>query len=140
MIKKQNAQNVNIKLKENKMKIALPSRDNMVDGHFGHCEYFTVVTVNDNKEITAVERVDPPAGCGCKSNIVNTLSDMGVTLMLAGNMGQGAVNVLGSFGIEVIRGCAGNVEAVAKSYIEGTLVDNGVSCASHEHGHSCHHN
>jgi predicted Fe-Mo cluster-binding NifX family protein len=122
------------------MKIALPSRDNMVDGHFGHCEYFTVITVNDSKEIVSTERVDPPAGCGCKSNIVVTLSEMGVTLMLAGNMGQGAVNVLGSAGIEVVRGCAGDVTEVTKSFLNGTLVDNGVACAAHEHGYNCHKN
>ena len=30
---------------------------------------------------------------------------MGVTVMLAGNMGQGAMNVLEAQRIEVIRGC-----------------------------------
>ena len=30
------------------MKIAVPSRQNRVDEHFGHCEYFTVFTVNEN--------------------------------------------------------------------------------------------
>ncbi|RPJ16200.1 MAG: dinitrogenase iron-molybdenum cofactor biosynthesis protein, partial [Desulfobacteraceae bacterium] len=33
------------------MKIALPSKNNRIDDHFGHCEYFTVFTVNDNNEI-----------------------------------------------------------------------------------------
>lgn len=28
------------------MKIALPSRQNLVDDHFGHCEYFTVIMKN----------------------------------------------------------------------------------------------
>ena len=39
---------------------------------------------------------------------------MGVSLMLAGNMGSGAVNVLNSQGIDVVRGCSGNVKAVAE--------------------------
>lgn len=43
------------------MKIALPTKDGMIDGHFGHCEYFTVYTVEDNI-ITGEERLDPPAG------------------------------------------------------------------------------
>jgi len=120
------------------MKIALPSRDNMVDGHFGHCEYFTVFTVNENKEIVSTETVNPPAGCGCKSNIVTTLAEMGVTLMLAGNMGQGAVNVLNASGIDVMRGCSGEVTTVVKNWLEGSLSDNGVSCSAHEHG--CHNN
>lgn len=32
------------------MKIALPSRHNNIDDHFGHCEYFTVYTVDTSKK------------------------------------------------------------------------------------------
>jgi predicted Fe-Mo cluster-binding NifX family protein len=56
------------------MKIALPSRQNMIDDHFGHCEYFSVFTVNDNKEIISLETIVSPAGCGCKSNIASILA------------------------------------------------------------------
>ena len=118
------------------MKIALPSNQNQVDAHFGHCEYFTVFTINEKKEIVLEEKVNSPAGCGCKSNIVHTLSRMGVNLMLAGNMGDGAVNVLNSQGIEVLRGCSGNVKTVAEKWLSGTLKDSGIACKEHEAG--CH--
>ncbi len=118
------------------MKIALPSRQNRVDEHFGHCEYFTVFTVNDNREILAEETVASPAGCGCKSNVAQVLAQMGVTTMLAGNMGQGAVNVLNSCGIDVLRGCTGDLKQVAERWLKGTLQDSGIACAQHEHG--CH--
>lgn len=118
------------------MKIALPSYQNSVDAHFGHCEYFTVFTTDENKRIIAEERVDPPAGCGCKSNVVQTLSAMGVKLMLAGNMGEGAVHVLQGHGISVVRGCAGNVRAVTEQWLAGTLTDSGCGCGEHHHG--CH--
>ena len=118
------------------MKIALPSNRNMVDAHFGHCEYFTVFTANENNEIVGEEKVTSPAGCGCKSNIVGTLSQMGVDIMLAGNMGDGAVNVLNSHGISVVRGCAGDVRTVAEQWLSGQLRDSGTACHAHEHG--CH--
>ena len=118
------------------MKIALPSCQNKVDEHFGHCEYFTVFTVNDRKEILSEETVASPANCGCKSNIAQTLAQMGVKMMLAGNMGQGAVNVLNSCGIDVLRGCRGDVKRVAEQWLTGTLVDSGIACDLHEHG--CH--
>jgi predicted Fe-Mo cluster-binding NifX family protein len=119
------------------MKIALPSRENNIDNHFGHCEYFTVYTVDQTKkEILSTETVKSPEGCGCKSNIANTLSEMGVKLMLAGNMGEGAVRVLNNSGIEVVRGCSGDVKTVALKWLEGTLTDSGDSC--HEHEHGCH--
>ena len=67
-----------------------------MDEHFGHCEYFTVFTIDDKNKILRRKQSRSPAGCGCKSNIAATLAQMGVKMMLAGNMGQGAVNVLGS--------------------------------------------
>ncbi len=118
------------------MKIALPSRQNRVDEHFGHCEYFTVFTVNELNEILSEETVAPPANCGCKSNIAQTLAQMGVKMMLAGNMGQGAVSVLNSCGIDVLRGCSGDVKAVTEGWLAGTLKDSGIACDLHEQG--CH--
>lgn len=118
------------------MKIALPSRDNLIDSHFGHCEYFTVFTTNDS-EIIHQEIIPSPAGCGCKSNIASVLAEIGVTMMLAGNMGDGAVNVLNNSGIEVVRGCSGSVKEVALAWLAGTLTDSGDSC--HEHEHGCQH-
>ncbi|OCZ49858.1 NifB/NifX family molybdenum-iron cluster-binding protein [Dehalobacter sp. TeCB1] len=119
------------------MKIALPSRQNFVDEHFGHCEYYTVFTIDDNdKEILNQETIASPQGCGCKSNIAQTLSEKGVSIMLAGNMGQGAVNVLNYSGIEVVRGCSGDVKEVALKWLNGFLFDSGDSCHAHEH--ECH--
>ena len=57
--------------------------------------------------------------------------------MLAGNMGDGAVNVLNSAGIEVLRGCSGDVKDVALKGLSGILEDSGESC--HAHAHECHH-
>jgi predicted Fe-Mo cluster-binding NifX family protein len=114
------------------MKIALPSRGNQVDGHFGHCEYFTVFSVDENRKIISQERIDPPAGCGCKSNVVATLAEKGVTVMLAGNMGGGAVNVLNAHGISVYRGCKGELREVAEAWLAGKIDDSGLGCTSHD--------
>jgi predicted Fe-Mo cluster-binding NifX family protein len=118
------------------MKIALPSYENMVDEHFGNCEYFTVFTVGDQKNIIHEEVVASAAGCGCKTNIAYTLALMGVKYMLAGNVGQGALNVLAMNGIQVLRGCSGNVKEVAQSWLSGNINDSGISCVQHERG--CH--
>jgi predicted Fe-Mo cluster-binding NifX family protein len=129
------------------MKLAVPTtHNNQVDAHFGHCEFYTVFTIEE-REIKESQILESPQGCGCKSNIASVLHDMGVEIMLAGNMGGGAVNVLNSNGISVYRGCEGDVKNLVEDFIKGELVDSGVSCHLHEghghnneEGHQCGHN
>jgi predicted Fe-Mo cluster-binding NifX family protein len=119
------------------MKIALPSNGTEVDPHFGHCQCFTILDIDDENKIVSEEVLTPPPGCGCKSNIVPQLAGMGVSVMLAGNMGGGAVNILASNGIQVVRGCAGNVREVARAWLAGSVDDSGASCQAHHSG-DCH--
>jgi len=112
------------------MKIAVPSRNGKVDSHFGHCEYFTVFSLSE-RQISSEETLTPPPGCGCKSNIADSLAERGVSLMLAGNMGQGAVNKLAAAGISVIRGCSGSVRQAVEDYAAGKLTDAPVVCSDH---------
>ena len=122
------------------MKLAVPTtHNNQVDAHFGHCEFYTVFTIEEGK-IKNSQILESPQGCGCKSNIASVLHDMGVEVMLAGNMGGGAVNVLNSNGISVYRGCEGDVKNLVEDFIKGELVDSGISCHQHQEGHQCENN
>lgn len=115
------------------MKVAVPTRGNEVDDHFGHCEAYTVFTIDENNRIIDSELLPSPAGCGCKSNIAVVLKEKGVTVMLAGNMGGGALNVLTNHGIEVYRGCSGDVHQLVETFLKGNVEDSGEGC--HQHGH-----
>lgn len=119
------------------MKIAVPTRDNMVDEHFGHCEYYTIYSLNESKEVINKEILPSPEGCGCKSNIAAVLQQINVSHMLAGNMGMGALNVLSMHGINVVRGCEGNTDEVVKMFLDGQVQDSGVGCQHHDHDHVC---
>jgi len=124
------------------MKVAVPTRGNVVDDHFGHCEVYTVFTVDANRKIEKSEILPSPQGCGCKSNIASVLKEKGVSVMLAGNMGNGALNVLQSHGIEVYRGCSGDVRHLTEAFLEGKIGDSSEGCHHHEqHGeeHQCNH-
>ena len=90
------------------MKIAIPTRDNLVDDHFGHCDHYTVFTVGDDKSVISSERLDSPQGCGCKSNIASVMQE--------------------------VRGCHGNVNDVLTAYLNGTLTDSAESCNHHDCG------
>jgi len=122
------------------MKIAVPTTQaNTVDEHFGHCEFYTLFTISDQKAILNTEILPSPAGCGCKSNIASELKEKGVSVLLAGNMGNGAVNVISSQGILVVRGCVGEINKVVTNYLVGKIDDSGETCSHHEEGHECNH-
>ncbi len=117
-------------------KIAVPTRDGRIDDHFGHCDHYTIYTI-ENNNITTREDLPSPQGCGCKSGIAADLEQMGVTVMLAGNMGPGALNKLQSHGIRVYRGCQGDIETVVSRYLAGEISDSGIGCAGHGSDHQC---
>lgn len=118
------------------MKIAVPVKDNNVDDHFGHCEFFRMVTI-ENNEIVSTEDLPSQQGCGCKSGIIPILKDMGVELMLIGNMGQGAYDKVTSAGIKVIRGCSGEVSQLISDYLAGKISDQVILCNEHGNDHAC---
>jgi len=122
------------------MKIAVPTTQaNTVDEHFGHCEFYTLFTISDQKAVLNTEILPSPAGCGCKSNIASVLKEKGISVLLAGNMGNGAVNVITNHGITVVRGCEGEINKVVANYLGGKIDDSGETCSHHQEGHECNH-
>lgn len=126
------------------MKIAVPvTRTNEVDSHFGHCEFYNVYSVSEERKVASVEKLSSEKGCGCKSNIAGVLAQEGVKVMLAGGIGGGAINVLNRAGIEVVKGCSGAADVLVNQYLAGFIIDSGESCQQHEHhkgqDHQCNH-
>ena len=78
------------------------------------------------------EILPSPQGCGCKSGIALVLRQKGVQVMLAGNMGEGARNVLESNEIKVVRGQSGNIDELVAAYLAGKITDSGEGCSHHE--------
>lgn len=132
------------------MKIAVPVQDSFVNEHFGHSDIYNVYTVSEEKKILSSEQVTAFEGCGCRSGIADVLAKKGVTIMLAGNIGAGAIHHLNVSGIEVVRGCAGKASDVVLAFLDGRIEDNNQTCHQHEncddkhgqgngHGHQHHH-
>jgi predicted Fe-Mo cluster-binding NifX family protein len=126
------------------MKIAVPTKENnQIDAHFGHCEFYKIYTVSDQNQIISEERMDSPQGCGCKSNIAEVFEKEGIEIMLAGGIGDGAINKLSTHGVNVIRNCQGDVTEIVQRYLAGEVKDGGSNCAAHAHshedGHVCNH-
>jgi len=103
----------------NHFKMAVPLAGGMLTNHFGHCEQFAVMEVADgalkNKEILT----PPPHEPGV---LPRWLGDMGVDLIIAGGMGQRAINLFNERGVKVITGapCLAP-EELLQQYLSGTL-------------------
>jgi len=123
-------------------KIAIPvDVNNQIEDHFGHCDHYKIFSISNENEIVKKETIQAEEDCGCKSNIAFVLAENGITVMLAGGIGAGAVNVLNQCNIDVIKGCFGATNEIVRNYLEGNLIDRGEVCAHHEHGedHQCSH-
>ena len=118
------------------MKIAIPTRNNSLDNHFGHCEYFTLIEVDSSKKVLKTEKLESSVECGCKSNLAEELEKRGIELLLAGGIGEGAIKKLKSHHIDVIPGLSGTLEEVIESWRTDNYSKQPKICTEH---HNCSH-
>ncbi len=98
--------------------LVIPSADNRVSPHFGHCQHFCIVKT-DGKEIIKKEFIPNP---GHEPGFLpGYLHELGADCILAGGMGRRAVNLFSENGIEVITGANGPVDNVIEQYLNGSL-------------------
>lgn len=116
---------------EEKMKIAVASEKEMVSKHFGHCTNFNIFTVED-ETITEEENVTSP---GHGENLPKFLADRGVTVVISGGMGQGAVDSCKRNHLETITGAEGKARDAAQAYARGELKSSDAVCGQHQHKH-----
>lgn len=116
------------------MKIAIASMGTQVAGHFGHCENFNVYDIENNAIAASTSIPNPGHRPGF---LPNFLGDMGVTVIVSGGMGGGAVEIFNERNIEVITGAAGDAAACVAEYLAGNLKSTGSVCHQHEHAHEC---
>lgn len=118
-------------------RIAVPSLDGMVNQHFGQAREFLIFRV-EGDDLIDEPSVAAKEGKGCKSSIGSDLARLGVSHVVAGNMGEGAARVLASNGLVAIRGATGEAKAAALAFVRGEIVDSGVICSGiDEKGQRC---
>ena len=117
------------------MKIAIPCADGRLCMHFGHCENFAFVEVDENKNITGIDLVKPPHHA--PGVYPGWVKEQGADIVIAGGMGGGAVEIFNERNIEVIVGASGDAKAAAESYLRGELKSTGSVCHEHEHSDAC---
>ncbi len=112
------------------MKVALSTKNNMVTEHFGHCDYFIVYEIEDNKILGSSLIKNPPHQ---KGHLPKFLKEQGVNVVIAGGIGQMAVNMLKNLGIECFMNVCGEADTVIKKFMNNELNSNGEPCTDHQH-------
>lgn len=85
-----------------KKRIAIPVDDNgVLDAHFGHCKFFSMIDVEGKKIIAEEKVVPPPHEPGV---LPKWLADNGATDILAGGMGQKAIELFNKYGVNAFVG------------------------------------
>jgi len=108
--------------------IAIPSSNGQLDPHFGHCAQFTLFDVQDDGRITGEARIldAPPHQPGL---LPGWLAEQGAHLVLAGGMGQRAIQLFNEHNIEVIIGIQpAPVDQIVQGYLAGGLKSGGNLC------------
>lgn len=117
---------------------AIPTASKKSCPHFGHCENFAIVEVEDGKVIQT-QYINPPAHQ--PGTYPRYLADQGVNTILAGGMGGMAQNLFRENGIEVHLGIGvEDPHVLVNQYLKDELTT-GDNLCNHgpdgEHEHTC---
>lgn len=112
------------------MKIAIPTNGGKLCQHFGHCEVFTFIEVDDNtKQIINREEITPPTHV--PGILPPWVAEQGAKLVIAGGMGGRAQGLFEEQGIKVIVGAPAEVpEKIVLDHLNDVLVT-GVNGCDH---------
>lgn len=117
-------------------KIAIPMENGKLCAHFGHCAYFAIVNVENNK-IKDIQEVMPPEHQ--PGVYPRWVAGFGVTDVIAGGMGQKAIDL---FLAQNINAFVGGPVKGAKEIVEDFLADKltlNANYCNHGADHKCQH-
>lgn len=84
-----------------KKRIAIPLENGILSSHFGHCQQFAIIEAEDHSVINESLVTPPPHEPGL---LPAWLAEKGVTDVIAGGMGQRAINLFNQNKINVFVG------------------------------------
>ncbi len=106
--------------------IAVPLEYGQLCQHFGHCQQFALIEVENNSIITETLVTPPPHEPGL---LPAWLAEKGVTEVIAGGMGQRAVNLFAAQNIQVHVGAQPkNPKELVSDWLQQSLVTGTNAC------------
>jgi len=110
------------------MRVAIPTVDGKLCLHFGHCEEFALVDVDDEtRQVESVRGANPPPHA--PGVLPRWLAEQGATVIIAGGMGRRAQELFAQAGVEVVVGAEpGDPRDVVEAWLAGTLTTGANVC------------
>lgn len=116
--------------------IAIPIENGVLCPHFGHCQQFAIVEVED-KVITNVKEVTPPEHV--PGLYPRWVAEFGVTDVIGGGMGQKAIELFNQQNINAFVGAPIKpARELVNDFIDNKLSLTANYC-NHDGNHSCNH-
>ena len=119
-------------------KIAIPMENGALCSHFGHCEYFEIATIQNNKILEIIEKTPPAHEPGLYPRWI---ASFGVTDVIAGGMGQKAIDLFNQQNINAFVGSPiKGAKEIIEDFLAGNLSLNANYCNhDDQHEHTCQH-
>ena len=117
------------------MKFAIPLAEGKLTTHFGHCQQFAILDVENNKIVNQDFLTPPPHEPGV---LPQWLNELGANVIIAGGMGHRAISLFNQAGIEVVTGAlAADPLNLVNNYLDDTLFTGENACDSDHGDHQC---
>jgi predicted Fe-Mo cluster-binding NifX family protein len=126
---------MNIEKEQSTMKFAIPLANGKLTAHFGHCQEFAMIDVEENEIKTKAVLVPPPHEPGV---LPKWLKEQGANVVIAGGMGGRAIDLLNQAGVKVVTGAPVEVpETLVRNYLNNALTVGSNLCDGDHH--QCSH-
>ena len=103
------------------MRYAVPVNNGSLSAHFGHCEHFALIDVDEARKVVLRKELVPSPGHQ-PGLLPVWLAEQGVSVVIAGGMGSRAQNLFSESRIEVVIGAMeDDPERAVLNYIGGSL-------------------
>ncbi len=121
------------------MKIAIPTENGRLHGHFGGCRLFALVEV-DTPSRKTMRTEWLPAPDHLPGLFPRWLGQHGVDVVIADGIGHRALDLFARQGIDVRPGVRdASVQELVAALLEGRLAGRPSGCNEHQHGHGHGH-
>ena len=113
------------------MKLAVTYEDGQVFQHFGKTKQFKIYDITDSG--VGFSMVVSAAGGG-HGALAGFLRMLGISVVLCGGIGPGAVQALQSLGVTPIAGVTGDADRAAEDFVAGKLTEDTEALCHHRPG------